>query len=85
MSVDSLRDIIEQYVEERDRAINKHGFEQTPASRTMSPEKKLVILAEEFGEVARAMTYDEGDRDKLREELVQLGTMAFMWVEGIDS
>lgn len=77
--------ILPAYYQERSRAIEKHGFERTPANPAMSNEKRLVILVEEIGEVARAMTYDEGDRAKLVAELIQLGTMAFMSVEGIEA
>jgi NTP pyrophosphatase (non-canonical NTP hydrolase) len=72
------------YWDERTRAIEKHGVENTPLNKKMFPEAKLVILAEEFGEVARALTYDEGDPDNLKEELIQLGTMAFMWALSLE-
>jgi len=71
--------IADWYWAERNRAIKKHGVKNTPANKEMPPEHKLVIVAEEFGEVARAITYDEGDPDQLKKELIQLGTMAFMW------
>lgn len=61
------------------RAVDKHGYEQTPLSAAMPDHQKLIILVEEVGEVARAMTYDEGNRDKLREELIQTATMAAAW------
>lgn len=68
---------------ERDDAIKKHGYQNTPAWPFMSDKDRLVILIEEVGEVARAMTYDEGDRNKLIAELVQVSTMALMWTEGL--
>jgi NTP pyrophosphatase (non-canonical NTP hydrolase) len=76
--------ILDWYWGERGRAIKKHGFINTPENKEMFPEKKLVILAEEFGEVARAMTYDEGDQEDLKKELIQLGTMAFMWAMSME-
>lgn len=76
--------IIDWYWAERGRAIKKHGFINTPENPEMFPEAKLVILAEEFGEVARAMTYDEGNVDDLKKELIQLGTMAFMWAMSME-
>lgn len=64
------------------KAVVKHGGMQTPAGGTLSDEECLVILVEEIGEVARAMTYDEGDPAKMDAELVQVGTMALAWLEG---
>lgn len=58
------------------RAIRKHTLEQTP----MNPDKDIrdsyIILAEEVGEVARALTRDEGGIDNLRSELIQVAAMA---------
>lgn len=62
-------------------AIAKHGWEQTPLNPNMSENEKLIILVEEIGEVARAMTYDEGDGNKLTRELIQVATMALAWAE----
>lgn len=64
-------------------AIGKHGFHKTPLSWELSDEKKLVILVEEVGEVARAMTYDEGSEVKLYKELIQVATMAAAWAQCI--
>ena len=63
------------------RAIAKHGWQQTPLNPDMSENEKLIILVEEIGEVARAMTYDEGDPDKLTKELIQVAAMALAWAE----
>jgi NTP pyrophosphatase (non-canonical NTP hydrolase) len=76
--------ILDWYWTERGRAIKKHGFNNTPENKEMFPESKLVILAEEFGEVARAMTYDKGNNEDLKKELIQLGTMAFMWAMSME-
>jgi len=61
------------------RAIEKHGFDRTPANPDMSIHEKMTILVEEVGEVARACTYDEGSSEQRIEELVQVATMALMW------
>lgn len=42
---------------------------------------KLAILAEEFGEVARAVC--EGDRVNLREELTQVAAVCLAWLEAL--
>lgn len=61
------------------RAIEKHGKQQTPINSGMPSREKLVILVEEIGEVARAMTYDEGSNSGLKSELLQVAAMAGMW------
>lgn len=76
-------EVLRQVVAERDSAIIKHGMAQTPANPDMTMDERLRIIVEEVGEVARAMTYDEGDPVKLRAELVQVATMAIMSLEGI--
>lgn len=58
------------------RAATKHGLSQTPANPFMSQGERVIIMGEEYGEVCRAMTYDEGSMDKLNAELVQLACMA---------
>lgn len=70
---------------EINRAINKHGLERTPYSRELSSADKLVILAEEFGEIARALSYDatEAARDNLRLELIQLAAVATLWAASL--
>jgi len=65
---------------EFERAYAKHnGY--TPASHDMTDRDRLVILVEEVGEIARAMTYDNGDEIELMKELVQVATMACAWLE----
>lgn len=64
---------------EMNRAIHKHGVEQTPLCEDDGA--SLAILVEELGEVARAMTYDEGDREKLAAELLQCAAMALAWYQ----
>lgn len=77
--------IFDQISAERLRAIAKHGYSHTPEWAGMPDTGKLIILAEEFGEVARAMTYDEGCKAKLKAELIQVATMSAMWAESLDS
>lgn len=67
------------------RAVDKHGFDNTPASPKVSDGEMLKILVEEVGEVARAMTYDEGSTENLITELIQVATMAAAAVVGIRS
>lgn len=64
------------------RAIKKHGIYKTPANPAMPNAERLVILVEEVGEVARAMTYDESDASNLWAELVQTAAMAAASVVG---
>ena len=63
-------------------AINKHGWERTPLNPAMPPGTFLAILGEEFGEVARAHTYDAtpSGPDPAMEaaECLQVATMALM-------
>lgn len=69
--------------EEFQRAHEKHdGW--TPAHHMMEVGQKLAILMEEVGEVARAVTYDEGDKENLKKELVQVATMALAWRASLD-
>ena len=65
-------------------AMAKHG-ERTPLNPDMSDTDKLPVLVEEVGEVARAMTYDEGSRDALIKELVQTAAMALSWAQSLDT
>jgi len=71
--------------DEAERAIVKHGIDRTPASLVISWEKRLVILAEELGEVAHECTYDAepGARKRLYGELVQLAAMCELWATAL--
>lgn len=64
-------------------AFYKHGYRHTPASRGLDDWRKLAILVEEVGEVAKALTYDQ-DPANLRTELIQTATMALLWLVSID-
>jgi len=68
---------IEAIQAEMRRAIDKHGIEETPL--VQDDAGSLPILVEELGEVAKAMTYDNGDRAKLAAELLQTAAMALAW------
>lgn len=70
-------DTFDDIEDEIARAIEKHGVDQTPLNPSMAMHEKFIILVEEVGEVARAMTYDEGgSAAKLYEELIQVATMS---------
>jgi len=66
------------------RAHVKHAG-HTPKSQHMSDGERLAILGEEFGEVCRALTYDNGNAEKLVAELIQVAAMAAAWVEYAES
>lgn len=74
-----LRGYADHLFAEMYSAIEKHGVTQTPFSPKMDPYEKFVIVVEEVGEMARAMTYDEGDEQKLMSELLQVAAMSSMW------
>lgn len=66
-------------------AEEKHGFDNTPMNGdTTSVESGFIILAEEFGEVARALTRDGNNKENLRQELIQTAAMAVAMVCGYD-
>jgi hypothetical protein len=44
---------------------------------------KMAVLAEECGEVARAML--DGKTEELRAELIQVAAVAVAWLEGMDA
>lgn len=75
----ALAPFLEQVVKEIKRAHEKHG-PNSMISPGLSVGTRLAILVEEVGEVARALTYDEGDGDNLHEELVQVAAMALSWL-----
>lgn len=69
-------DIAEDIRAERARQLDLWG----PQSH--GPDRWCVILAEEFGEAARAVY--ESDPEALREELVQVAAVAVAWIEDLD-
>lgn len=94
MFVKALSDLLNERV--RQNELKAQGrFLYTCADRELAPAQKLAVLAEEFGEVARA-TLEVGAlvndgrcvtdaREALRKELVQVAAVAMAWVEGLDA
>jgi hypothetical protein len=69
---------------EATRAHLKHG-EHSMLGPQYTAHERLAILVEEVGEVAHELTYDQdGDRDKLVKELIQVAAMAASWVECLE-
>lgn len=69
---------------EATRAHLKHGDNSMLGAHYTSGDR-LAILMEEVGEVAHELTYDQdGDRDKLVKELIQVAAMAASWVEFLE-
>lgn len=56
-------------------------FPWTCDDAMVSAEAKLAVLAEEFGEVARAVC--ERDERNLAEELIQVAAVCVAWLEGM--
>jgi len=82
--VDFKAGVFDQVEGELERAIVKHTFDGTPMNKTKDIRDSYIILAEEVGEVARALTYDEGSKENLRDELIQVAAMAVAMVIGLD-
>jgi len=79
----STRVIAGEIVKGRVAAHEKHGensIEAVPASETG---RWLAILGEEFGEVCRALTYDQNMN--LRDELLDVASVAVAWIAAIDA
>lgn len=74
--------LFDAVTEELERAIAKHGFDRTPLDPGRETAADLVVLVEEVGEVARAMTYDNGNTQAYQDELVQVAAMALAMVIG---
>lgn len=81
---DEVSNVTHEVTDEVLRAAEKHGSE-CMASSALDVGKRLGILGEEFGEVCRATTYDNGDDANLREELIQTAAMAVAWVVALDA
>jgi NTP pyrophosphatase (non-canonical NTP hydrolase) len=72
--MNGIRALIAAERKRQDKMFGPHaGFDQ------QTSDKSLVILAEEFGEVARAVY--EGDYENLEEELVQVAAVCWAWLE----
>lgn len=68
-------------VEERWRQDAKWG--RHPGIWPSEEVMKLAVLAEEFGEVAKALLDEEGE-DRVYEELCQVAATAVAWMESIN-
>jgi len=68
---------------EATRALALHG-DHSMLGAAHTPHSRLAILVEEVGEVAHELTYDQGDRDNLVKELIQVAAMAASWVEHLE-
>ena len=66
---------------ERERQDQKHG-DRSIASPQVGMETAYLILAEEVGEVARALL-EEGSLTDLHQELVQVAACAVGWLEAL--
>ncbi len=80
---DKFGDILEAMKAELNRAVFKHGIDRVPVNPAMDERDSFIVLSEEVGEVARALTYDEGSTENLIEELVQVATMAAAMAVGL--
>lgn len=84
-------DILKERVRQEElKAAGK--FKYTCADSNMLSSEKYLVLAEEVGEVARAVlnlqnfAFDySSDLGKVREELVQVAAVSVAWLEFIDS
>ena len=84
-------DIIEERI--RQERLKREGkFKHTCAEPDMLASEKYLVLAEETGEVARAIlnlqnfSRDYGaDLGKVRKELIEVAAVSVAWIEFIDS
>ena len=57
-------------------------------SAALNPSRRLAILVEEVGEVAKELNETalgaEADKDKLEKELIQVSAMAASWIETLN-
>jgi NTP pyrophosphatase (non-canonical NTP hydrolase) len=78
-----LQDLAYEVQTEVMRATKKHGNESMALND--DPSKRLAILGEEYGEVCRALTYDNNNPENLRSELIQTAAMAIAWVYALET
>ncbi len=71
--------VFEEIEVELHRAKDKHSFKGTPMNPNKSILESYIILAEEVGEVAKAIQ----DADGLEAELIQVAAMATAMVMGL--
>jgi NTP pyrophosphatase (non-canonical NTP hydrolase) len=82
----AILDEVNDERERQDRLKAAGKFAKTCAD-AMSNEKRLAVLAEEFGEVAREVCDQrpaEPPPDNLRVELIQVAAVCLAWIEGLD-
>lgn len=79
LTVGQLDDVFIMVEGELRRAIKKHGINQTPLNPDMSDQEKAIIVVEEVGEIARALTYDGVNKQELKDEILQAATMLIAW------
>lgn len=87
-----MSDVYEDVNNERERAHQKHDAGGNSMERKGAGDVAwLPVLAEEFGEVARALCeFMQGNvslpvhLSELREELVQVAAMTCAWIDAID-
>lgn len=75
-------ELYREVLQARHAAHAKHGRNSIEAMAVTGP-AMLVILTEELGEVAHALTYD-GPTDELRAELIDVLAVASAWVDKLD-
>lgn len=75
---------ITEALEQRERNHAKWG-DKSIENRPSDYVGWLPTLGEEFGEVCRALTLEEGDPLRLRAELLDLLAVAWMWIDSIDA
>jgi len=75
--------ILNEIEDEVLRSWMKHG-DHAMINPVLPLVERLGILGEEFGEVCKATTYDQGNRAELKKELIQLSAMAASWANCLD-
>jgi hypothetical protein len=81
--INARQEIFYDLVMERRRQYQLHGHGALGlVDSRKKRDRKLTILTEEVGEVARAI--HDGDDKNLRDELVQVAAVAIAWLEAID-
>lgn len=76
-------ELMREILQARGRAHMKHGPNGIEVKPADDPLFWLSCLGEEFGEVARALTYD-GPTAGLRSELIDVMAVASAWIDALD-
>ncbi len=66
-----------------ERARQDSKFKTQAGEWKSTAHRKLTVLMEEVGEIARAIL--EGDTENLRTEIVQVAAVSVKWLESFDS